>query len=214
MRPDPIATRVSRSSPRAGGAGTSKPAPDQRICSRRAMASGLLTAVGVMLGCLVPQDYRFSDDPPPFKNNPVKIVLPVEPDVTTLTLNNGVGGGTACVQDFTVQATDPDLNDLITVQWFVDYDKELNPRYFREFPLANLGSPTRPPNTLHMDLNSPGNPLAPQATHVLEVLVADGQLINRVPQDKSDDPDAGPNPSYVDRYVWVVKTEPGDCQLP
>jgi hypothetical protein len=178
------------------------------------MASLLLTSLGVMLGCLVPQDYRFSDDPPPFKNNPVKIDLPVEPNVTSLTLNNGVGGGTPCVQDFTITATDPDLNDLITVQWFVDYDPTLNPRYYREFPLPNLGSPTRGPNTLHMDLNAPGNPLAPQATHVLEVLVGDGQIINRVPQLKSDDPDAGPNPSYVDRYVWVVKTEPGDCQQP
>jgi len=178
------------------------------------MASGLLTAMAIMLGCLVPQDFVFSDDPPPFKNNPVKIVLPVEPDRTTLTLNNGVGGGTACAQDFTISATDPDLNDTITVQWFVDYDQNLNPRYFREFLLANAGSPVRGPNTLHMDLNSPGNPLTQQATHVLEALVADGQLINREPQLKSDDPDAGPNPSYVDRYVWVVKTEPGDCQLP
>lgn len=214
MRPAPIATRVSRSGPGAEGAGASKSAPDQRICSRRAVASGLLSVVGVMLGCFVPQDYRFSDDPPPFKNNPVKIVLPVEPDLTTLTLNNGVGGGTACVQDFTIFATDPDLNDQLTVQWFVDYDQFINPRYYREFALANVGSPTRGPNTLHMDLNQLGNPLAPQATHVLEVLVADGQLINRVPQLKSNDPDAGPNPSYVDRYVWVVKTEPGDCQLP
>jgi len=167
-----------------------------------------------MPGCLVPQDYRFSDDPPPFKNNPVKIELPVDPDVTTLTLNNGVGGGTACVQDFTISAIDPDLNDLITVHWFVDYDERLNPGAFREFALANLGSAKRGPNTLHMDLNSPANPLAPQATHVLEALVADGQLVNRDPQLKSNDPDAGPNPSYVDRYVWVVRTEAGDCQLP
>jgi hypothetical protein len=208
------ATPLSRSRPPDGGAGGPKSASDQRIWSRRAVASGLLTVVGVMLGCLVPQDYRFSDDAPPFKNNPVKIMLPVEPDRTTLTLTNGVGGGTACVQDFTISATDPDLNDPITVQWFVDYDQNLNPSIYRERLLPNLGSPVRGPTTLHMDLNAPGNPLAPQATHVLEVLVGDGQIVNREPQLKSNDPDAGPNPSYVDRYVWVVKTEPGDCQLP
>src|SRR5678816_4922006 len=143
MRPDPTATSMSRSGPGAEEASAPKSASSQRIWSRRAMASSLLTGMGVMLGCLVPQDYRFSDDPPPFKNNPVKIELPVDPDVTTLTLNNGVGGGTACVQDFTIFATDPDLNDLITVQWFVDYDERLNPGIFREFALANLGSPKR-----------------------------------------------------------------------
>ncbi|HEY8210179.1 MAG TPA: hypothetical protein VIG99_21995 [Myxococcaceae bacterium] len=180
------------------------------------MASGLLMLAAVMFGCLVPQDYRFSDDAPPFKNNPVKIVHP-DPPGTTITLNNGIGGGggTACSEDFAVSAEDPDLNDPITVRWYVDYDPGMNPGILREQLLSNVGSAQRGPSSVRMDLNAPGNPLVQQGFHVVEVLVADGLLDDdRLPLPKSVDPDAGVNPSFVDRYVWTVKTLPGDCPLP
>ncbi|HVE87211.1 MAG TPA: hypothetical protein VND93_30355, partial [Myxococcales bacterium] len=160
-----------------------------------------------MGGCFVPQDYLFSDDPPPFKNNPVKIVLPVAPNTTTVTTNNGQNGvtGIACELGFSVTATDPDVDDPITVRWYVDYDANTNPTIVREQLLDNRGGATRPQVTLDMNLNQPGNPLIPAETHLLEVLVTDGVLDNdRVPKPRSMDPDAGENPSYLDRYVWVV----------
>ena len=205
----PTATRMSRQP----GAGvppcTSNPLKGWHSLPLVAVASGLLAPV-VMGGCLVPQDYRFSDDPPPFKNNPVTIASPF-PDGTVLTTYNGEGGptATACRLTFRVSASDPDLDDLITVRWFADYDR--TPVILQEDLLQNLGSPTRGPVELTMDLGVPGNPLSSQATHVLEVLVADGQLVNRTPLPRSSDPDAGVNPSFVDQYAWIVKTEPGDC---
>lgn len=214
MSPHPIATPVSCSGARAPGAAGPKSPSGQRFPRRRAVASGLLTLAIAMLGCIVPQDFSFSDDPPPFKNNPVKIVQP-DPTGTIITLNNGTGGGTACSEDFAVSAFDPDLNDPITVRWYVDYDPATNPSILREQLLSNVGSTQRGPSTVHMDLNAPGNPLVQQGSHVMEVLVADGMLDDeRNPVAKSVDPDAGVNPSYVDRYVWIVKTVPGDCLLP
>lgn len=209
----PTATRMSRSPGPGARPVVSKTLKLQRFCRRWTLASSLLTVLA-MGGCLVPQDYRFSDDPPPFKNNPVKIVLPTEPEGTTITTNNGQGGGSGCSLDFSVFVTDPDLNDPITVQWFVDYDPVTNPSIYREELLNNVGTPVRGPADLRMDLDATGNPLKPAGLHVLEFLVADGQIVNRIPQPKSQDPDAGVNPSYVDRYVWIVNVEPGDCPLP
>jgi hypothetical protein len=214
VSPAPTATPVSRPGSREPGAKGSKPPSGQRFPPCRDMASVLLTLATVMLGCLVPQDFLFSDDPPPFKNSPVTIANP-EPPGTTVTLNNGLGGTIACSETFSVSAFDPDLNDPLTVRWYVDYEPTLNPGILRERLLNNLGSPERGPTSLVMDLNAPGNPLAPQGSHVLEVLVTDGLLDeDRNPVAKSEDPDAGVNPSYVDRYVWVIKTVPGDCPLP
>jgi hypothetical protein len=180
---------------------------------RWAMASALLASAFAMIGCVIPQDYRFSDDPPPFKNNPVTIKPPPFPAALTLSTNNGQPGGRGCAVEFSVLVTDPDLDDLLTVQWFVDYDPETNPRYYREEPLNNTGTPERGPAELVIDLNAIGNPLENTGGHVVEFLVGDGQIVNRIPQPKSRDADAGVNPSYVDRYVWIVNVDTGECPL-
>jgi len=212
--PEPTATRVSRA-PGLDARPTDLNTPSfQRFSRRTALAWALLVLAPVMAGCLLPQDYRFSDDPPPFRNNPVRVVLPPEPGSIAITTSNGVGGGRGCSLEFVVLVTDPDLDDPITVQWFVDYNKDTNPNFFREELLFNTGSPVRGPARLRMDLGSPGNPLFPSGLHVLELLVADGQIVNRIPQPKSQDPDAGVNPTFVDGFAWAITVEAGDCPLP
>jgi len=208
--PTTTTTRMSHHPPAGAPSMRSNYLKRRRFLLPVPLASGLLWAV-VMGGCLVPQDYRFSDDPPPFKNNPVTIVSPPFPEGTTLTANNGQGGptATACRLSFRISASDPDLDDLLTVRWYVDYDR--NPVIFREDLLQNLGSPIRGPAELTMDLGVPGNPLSSQGIHVLEVLVADGQVVNRQPLPRSSDPDAGENPTYMDEHAWIVRTETGDC---
>jgi hypothetical protein len=189
-----------------------KPPSGQRFQRHRVMASRLLVLAAVMLGCLIPQDYRFSDNPPPFKNNPVKITSP-SPSATTITMSNGTGGTRACVEEFSVNATDPDLDDQLTVRWYGDYDPIVNPGILREQLLSNVGAAERGPATYRVDLNQAGSLFVTPKPHVLEVLVTDGFLddMDRTPVNRSGDPDAGVNPSYLDRHVWIIDTVAGDC---
>jgi hypothetical protein len=64
---------------------------------------------------------------------------------------------------------------------------------------------------LSLILTSAGNPLRTLGEHVVEVLVADGEIRNREPQ-QSYAPDGGIiNPRYADSHAWFVSVKSTDC---
>jgi hypothetical protein len=118
-----------------------------------------------------------------------------------------------CSITFRIQAEDPDLQDTLFARWFIDYDPQSNPSPYSESELTfaePVGNAPRQriPATLTIRLDAANNPL-PLGDHVVEVLVADGALINRVPVPRAPIgtfPDGGPiqDQSYAVSYAWFV----------
>jgi hypothetical protein len=185
----------------------------------RGILAPLMTAVGLASlaagsGCLIPQDDSLLEGVPQFKNRPPRIVEEqVEPSERILRAF-GVGG---CTQDFAVVVEDPDVDDRLTVEWYVDYNPS-NPRgYDRQFVINPTGQPRRNDRaTLHVDLRVAGGLLSPPGLHLVEALVTDRYLINRQPAPPDDvilaDGGVVKDPGFVTSYSWVVNTVAGDCQ--
>ncbi|CAM3496467.1 hypothetical protein G4177_14240 [Corallococcus sp. ZKHCc1 1396] len=185
----------------------------------RGILKPLLAGVGaaslaVGSGCLIPQDEALLEGVPQFKNRPPRIVEEqVEPSERIL---RAFGVGT-CTQDFGVVVEDPDVDDRITVEWYVDYNPSDPVGSYRQIVLANTGQPRRDDRgTLHMDLRSANNPLATPGIHLVEALVTDRSLTNRQPDPPEEvflaDGGLVKNPGFVTSYSWVVNTVAGDCQ--
>jgi hypothetical protein len=175
---------------------------------------GLAWVAWVMGGCLVPQDDTLLEGIPERRNRPPRIVesqvQPPEPIIQDF------GAAGLCELDFSVVVEDPDVDDLITVQWFLDYDSQNPTGYYREFRLANNGEPQRGDRaTLRINLQAANSPLSAPGVHLVEAVVADTRLVGRDPEPKSrvvlDDGGVILNPGYVVTQTWFVTTVRGDC---
>jgi hypothetical protein len=84
----------------------------------------------------------------------------------------------------------------------------------KQATLPNGGKPERPdPAEYDVSFEVPG-PLQQPGEHVVEVLVADGPLVNRDPQPRVVillDGGTALDPSYAVTYAWVVTVNPGPC---
>ncbi|MBN9685074.1 MULTISPECIES: hypothetical protein [unclassified Corallococcus] len=185
----------------------------------RGILQPLVTALGLAAiatgsGCLIPQDVALLESLPEFRNRPPRILEEqVEPSERILRAF-GVG---SCTQDFNVVVEDLDVDDRITVEWYVDYNPSNPTGYYRQIVLANTGQPRRDDRgTLRMDLRSANNPLAPPGIHLVEAFVTDRHLTNRQPDPPDEvilaDGGVVKNPGFVTSYSWVVNTVAGDCQ--
>lgn len=176
---------------------------------------GLAWLAGVTVGCLVPQDDTLLESIPQRRNRPPRIVesqvQPPDPIIEDF------GAGDLCELDFSVLVEDPDVDDLITVRWYLDYDDQNPVGPYREFQLANNGEPQRgEPATLRINLRAANSPLSTPGVHLVEALVADTRLVGREPVPVgSITLDGGTvivNPGYVVTHAWFVTTVRGDCQ--
>jgi hypothetical protein len=165
-------------------------------------------------GCLVPQDDTLLEGIPERRNRPPRIVesqvQPTEPIIQDF------GAAGLCELDFSVVVEDPDVDDLITVQWFLDYDSQNPTGYYREFRLANNGEPQRGDRaTLRINLRAANSPLSTPGPHLVEAVVTDTRLVGRDPEPKSrvvlDGGGIILNPGYVVTHTWFVTTVRGDC---
>jgi hypothetical protein len=173
----------------------------------------------VQSGCLIPQDDTlFSGIPEPL-NRPPRIV---ENQVSPQTRILRDFGSETCRTAFEVLVTDPDVDDEITVYWYVDYAPGSGPaslpRFFQFLP--QTGNPLRNERaTFEVDLAAAGSPLASPGLHLVEAIVADRPLdpATREPRlGRDPNPDGGA-PIVVDEgfavsYAWVVETVAGACQ--
>jgi hypothetical protein len=175
---------------------------------------GLAWVAWVAGGCLVPQDDTLLEGIPDRRNRPPRIVesqvQPPEPIIQDF------GASGLCELDFSVVVEDPDVDDLITVQWYLDYDSQNPTGYFREFRLANNGEPQRGDRaTLPISLRAANSPLSAPGVHLVEAVVTDTRLVGRTPEPKSrivlDGGGVIINPGYVVTHTWFVNTVRGDC---
>jgi hypothetical protein len=143
--------------------------------------------------------------------------LPISPDPRKMALTPGSGCPTL---DFSFFAEDPDVNDTLTVRWYVDYPVagSIDPD-LRLTPNPN-GNTIRDQARLTIDLSSPGlsvpaSYLQQPGTHLVEALLFDNALgAQRRPLPFDPGTDGGiPNPSYVVSYAWVVEVCP-TCACP
>lgn len=166
-------------------------------------------------GCLIPQDdTEFAGLPPP-RNRPPRIV---ENQVSPQTRIIREFGSDTCREEFEVLVVDPDVDDRITVSWFVDYTPGQQSIDFTT-ELANTGFPQRDDRaTFVVDLSAAGSPLSAPGLHTVEAVVADRTLIAST---RLTVPETEPNPDggspivvdegYVVTYAWTVETVAGVC---
>jgi hypothetical protein len=173
--------------------------------------AGWVVAGAILLcGCLIPQEDHVLGDLPPRKNQPPQILENLlQPANRFVTVQNGAN----CPDlSFVAPVSDPDVDDRLIYNFYVDPD--LNPAFVKQAILANGGSPQRPePATYEVSFAVAG-PLQQPGEHVVELLLADGPLVNREPQPRVVtllDGGTALDPSYAVTYAWVVTVNPGPC---
>ena len=173
-----------------------------------------LTAVS---GCFWPQDDQVFSEIPPKKNSPPRILLGTVHPSLDYSLKPG------CPNPFTFNVEDPDISDPIYNRWFVYAPGAKPVAYFdgEKLPSGTKAqrdkaiTPPIPLLNISSELNQNGE-------HRLEVVIADGQFIGSsatdVEQHQKTMPDGGlaDDSSYIDSYVWVVKTSDSlpECSTP
>jgi hypothetical protein len=160
--------------------------------------------------CLLPQDDNILVDISPPVNRPPGIIeADVEPPNRIFTVDGGAG----CPDlTFSAPVEDPDVEDVLYFNFYVD----------SEVDAAQVAQGTVPPSgsairavaaTYSVSFSSPGKVQTP-GTHFVEVLVADGPLVNGIPQPKTVVlPDGGTrtDESFATSYTWLVTVTDGPC---
>lgn len=166
---------------------------------------------GLLGACLLPQDDTILVDVAPPVNQPPAIVeSQVQPASRIFT----VDGGPRCPDlVFTVPVEDPDLDDVLYFDFYVDSDAG-STGLVTEGTVPPSGNAFRTePATYDVDWSSPG-PLQTVGMHVVEALVADGPLVNGVPQPRTVDlPDGGTriDETFAVSFSWLVTVTGGAC---
>jgi hypothetical protein len=174
------------------------------------LASWVVAWATLLCGCLIPQEDHVLGELPPRKNQPPQILENLlKPANRFVTVQNG----TNCPDlSFSAPVSDPDVDDRLIYNFYVDPD--LNPAFVKQAILANGSSPQRPePATYDVSFAVAG-PLQQPGEHVVELLLADGPLVNREPQPRVVtllDGGTALDPSYAVTYAWVVTVNPGPC---
>ncbi|MBZ4419911.1 hypothetical protein [Myxococcus sp. RHSTA-1-4] len=182
--------------------------------TRRYGWSALVVAACAATGCLIPQDDTLLEGVPGQRNRPPRIVESLVSPQQRVISDFGAG---ACDLTFEVVAEDPDLDDRLKVHWYVDYNPQDPRGPYRQYDLANI---TRDPlrsdrGSLLISLASANSPLGTPGTHLVEALVSDSELQDRVVQPRVVQLPDGTfieDPGYVVTYAWVVNTVQGDCR--
>ncbi|ADO72266.1 hypothetical protein [Stigmatella aurantiaca] len=170
-------------------------------------------AVCVASGCMLPQDDIFLEELPERRNRPPRIVeTQVQPPVRII---RDFGAAGQCELEFSVIVEDPDVDDRISVKWYLDYNPQNPIGPYRETDLARNGQSQRGERaTLNINLRAANSPLRELGTHLVEALVTDSRLLaGRQPESITYEGDGGVivNPGFVVTYSWFVTTVQGDC---
>lgn len=162
-------------------------------------------------GCLVPQDDHLLQDLPQTNHPPRIVEDAVSPQARIITTD------TACPElQFLAPVEDPDLGDLLFVNWYLsDLTTNTAPLLpSRSDTISNSTGQLVRKDTAALTLGfGPGSPLQQPGVHVIELMVSDGAVVNRVPQPRDLPLDGGTGTlTYANTYVWVVNvTDTGVC---
>lgn len=180
----------------------------------------LCAAALLWSGCLFPVPGDAIEPLPDARNRPPRIE---ESNVTPFDRIVQLDPANGCVLQLGLPVSDPDLDDVITVRWFVDFNArpiegEPQDTSFSETLLLPTGREDRGSAGLTLRTNTPGSRLAPLGTHLVEAYVSDGrlQVVNENgvlvvrPLPREVDVDGGViDPNYVVSYAWFVVTPSG-----
>jgi hypothetical protein len=163
-------------------------------------------------GCFWPQDDQLLSEIPPQKNRPPRIrPSPSKPDVDSSFLPSFMGS--PCPLPFQFNVEDPDLADNIRTRWFVYQPGAGRGVAFQGQTVLGSTTPIRGTTvTAPITLNGPGSELIQNGEHRVEVVIADGEFAGSttelLPRSPRILPDGGTieDQSYIDTYLWIVKT--------
>jgi hypothetical protein len=175
---------------------------------------GLLLVGALLLpACLLPQEDHVIQDLPPPTNLPPRILENLlQPANRFVTVRNGSDCPNLV---FLAPVSDPDFGDTLFYNYYVDAN--LFPAFVKQAtivpPPNNQQADRSEPASYEVSFAAPG-PLQQPGDHVVEVLVADGPLVNRDPQPRPItlvDGGAGFEPTYAVTYAWTVTVVAGPC---
>ncbi len=168
-------------------------------------------ALGLLGGCLIPQEESFLSELPMQRNRPPRIVeKQVQPSERII---RGYGSDT-CTLEFVVVVEDPDVADTLTAHWFVDYDPSQPRGADRLVTISPKGGTVVRDERAYLRLNFDSTDIPRLNTpgdHVVEVVVADKALVGRDPVSETIQLDgvSYEDPGYTATYAWFVRTEDG-----
>ncbi len=173
------------------------------------MRAGLTAWLLTSSACLVPQESRILQPVPAPQNRPPRII---EEQALVNGSGNRVvytGNGANCSLEFSLRVSDPDLNDVLVVNWYAYMRSQAGlPIYLQEAiqpnPPPDL-SEIRNQSAIWTISSIASSPLSQDGTYAVEALVSDGNLdANRRPQPRPDGAT-----TYVVSYAWVVVVQTG-----
>jgi hypothetical protein len=173
-------------------------------------ATCALAVALVLPGCLVPQDDHVLADLPA-TNHPPRIA---EDSVSPARIVNTGNQGSCPPLTFSAAVEDPDIGDPLYAYW---YASDLTSLATIPVATASIPNPTgteRRKDAAEFTVNfaSSNNPLQAPGVHVVELIVSDGVVINRVPQPRDLLADGGVGtPSFSSSYAWVVNVTGTGC---
>ena len=162
-------------------------------------------------GCLVPQDDHVLQDLPT-TNHPPRIA---EDSVSPSRIVN-TGNQASCPPlTFSAAVEDDDIGDPLYAYWYIS---DLSSLASQPSDTASIPNPTgevRRKDPAELTINFAGtsaNPLQSPGVHIVELIVSDGVVIDRVPQPRDLLPDGGVGtPSFATSYAWVVNVSGTGC---
>lgn len=171
----------------------------------------LLAGAVALPACLISQEDHIIQPLPPAKNQPPRILEELASPARFFTSRNGLDCPNLF---FSAKVADPDLNDTLFYNFYVDAD--VNPVPVKQSSISNpTGMEIRAdPATYEFSFATVGA-LQQPGEHVVELLLADGALLNGQPQPRLvQQLDGGfeQDPSYAVSYVWNVTIVAGPCQ--
>lgn len=174
------------------------------------MIGTMLVAAVVLPACLIPQTDYVLEPLAPEKNQPPRILEElVQPPGRFVTVKNG----SSCPNlVFSAPVSDPDVADTLVYNFYVDAD--VNPSFVKQGIIGADGQVIRSEPATYEVSFATANPLQQPGDHVVEVLVADGQLAGRTPLPRPVQlPDGGTvqDTTYAVTYAWTVTVTAGSC---
>jgi hypothetical protein len=172
----------------------------------------LLPALASLLlgACLLPQDDTILPDIVPSLNQPPAIL---EALVQPSTRIFSIDGGSSCPDlVFSAPVEDPDIGDTLYFDYYVDSNADTG--LVEQGTVPPSGSAIRTAAASYTVDFAETGPVQVPGTHFVEVLVADGVLVNGMPLPKTVVlPDGGTrqDTTFAVSYVWLVTVTPGGC---
>jgi len=161
-------------------------------------------------GCLLPQnDSILQDIPPPVNRPPAILEAQVQPSPRVFTVDGGAG---CPALTFSAPVQDPDVGDTLYYDYYVDSLADTG--QVAQGTIPPSGSAVRAEAASYTVNFGTAGPLQTPGEHFVEVLVADGPLVNGSPVPRTvplADGGTRVDATFAVSYVWLLTVTGGSC---